>query len=84
MAPMVPTRTTTDRRAARLHPQFFAGRGPALPQGSAWDGNGGSPRPALLPFSNEVTSMDSGSFFLFIVCMTLICLIWSRDDRRPQ
>jgi hypothetical protein len=50
----------------------------------AWDGNGGQPRPALFPFSSEVTSMDGGTFFLFIVCMTLICLIWSRDDRRPQ
>jgi hypothetical protein len=55
-----------------------------LGEPSAWDGNDRQPRPALLPFSSEVTSMDSGSFFLFIVCMTLICLIWSRDDRRPQ
>jgi hypothetical protein len=58
--------------------------GPRSLERAAWDGNGGPPRPALLPFFSEVTSMDGGAFLLFVVCLMLICVIWSRDERRPQ
>ncbi len=57
---------------------------PCSPVREAWDGNDRQLRPASLPFSSEVTSMDGGAFFLFLVCINLIWVIWSRDDRRPQ
>lgn len=54
---------------------------PCSPVRDAWDGNDRQLRPALLPFSSEVTPMSDGTFFLSIVLLSPLGVVWGRDER---